>query len=205
MTPRLRKFALTAHVTSSVGWLGTVAAFQALAIAAVSSPEPQLVRGFYWAMELVGVVCHRALLRRLAGHRTRRLTRHVLGIVSILLGLRKVPADGRWRRGPARIHSNAWVVGRFGRKPGLAPRRATEPETIASASFWRRPAGVAGSHGPGGVQALGDDGVRTPYATWRGSARVGPQNHHLEPTTPTWGYRPGPAAPGPAPYRRWPS
>ena len=54
MTPGLRKFALTAHVTSSVGWLGTVAAFQALAIAAVSSREPQLVRGFYSAMELVG-------------------------------------------------------------------------------------------------------------------------------------------------------
>jgi hypothetical protein len=27
MTPGLRKFALTAHVTSSVGWLGAVAAF----------------------------------------------------------------------------------------------------------------------------------------------------------------------------------
>jgi hypothetical protein len=54
MTPRLRKFALTAHVTSSVGWLGTVAAFQALAIAAVRSREPEAVRGFYLAMELTG-------------------------------------------------------------------------------------------------------------------------------------------------------
>jgi hypothetical protein len=54
MTPRLRKFALTAHVTSSVGWFGTVAAFQALAIAAVTSREPDAVRGFYMAMELIG-------------------------------------------------------------------------------------------------------------------------------------------------------
>jgi hypothetical protein len=54
MTPRLRKFALTAHVTSSVGWLGTVAAFQALAIAAVRSRGPETVRGFYLAMELTG-------------------------------------------------------------------------------------------------------------------------------------------------------
>jgi len=54
MTPRLRKFALTAHVTSSVGWLGTVASFQALAIAAVMSRDPQTVRGFYLAMELTG-------------------------------------------------------------------------------------------------------------------------------------------------------
>jgi hypothetical protein len=54
MTPRLRKFALTAHVTSSVGWLGTVASFQALAIAALTSRELETVRGSYWAMELTG-------------------------------------------------------------------------------------------------------------------------------------------------------
>ncbi len=54
MTPRLRKFALTAHVTSSVGWLGTVASFQALAIAALTSRDPATVRGFYLAMELIG-------------------------------------------------------------------------------------------------------------------------------------------------------
>ena len=54
MTPRLRKFTLTAHVTSSVGWLGTVASFQALAVAAVTSRDPGTVRGFYLAMELIG-------------------------------------------------------------------------------------------------------------------------------------------------------
>ena len=32
MSPRLRKFALMAHVTSSVGWTGAVAAFLALGI-----------------------------------------------------------------------------------------------------------------------------------------------------------------------------
>jgi hypothetical protein len=54
MKPHLRKFALTAHVTSSVGWLGTVASFQALAIAAVTSREPATVRGLYIGMELIG-------------------------------------------------------------------------------------------------------------------------------------------------------
>jgi hypothetical protein len=54
LTPRLRKFALTAHVTSSVGWLGTAAAFQALAIAAVMSREPVTIRGLYRGMELIG-------------------------------------------------------------------------------------------------------------------------------------------------------
>ncbi len=52
MAPGLRKFALTAHVTSSVGWLGAVAGFLALAIAGLTSKGAQLVRAAYLAMEL---------------------------------------------------------------------------------------------------------------------------------------------------------
>ena|SRR5436190_7614911 len=52
MTPGLRKFALTMHVTSSVGWLGAVGAFLCLAIAGVGSADPQLVRAAYLAMHL---------------------------------------------------------------------------------------------------------------------------------------------------------
>ncbi|MGP3948612.1 hypothetical protein [Streptomyces sp. 7N604] len=54
MTPPLRKVALTAHVTSSVGWLGAVAAFLALAIAGLAGQDPQKVRGAYVAMEVTG-------------------------------------------------------------------------------------------------------------------------------------------------------
>lgn len=53
MTPRLRKLALTAHVTSSVGWLGSVAAFLALAVAGLVSHDTQKVRAAYLAMDLV--------------------------------------------------------------------------------------------------------------------------------------------------------
>jgi len=53
MTPRVRKLALTTHVTSSVGWLGAVAAFLALAVAGVSSGDAQLVRAAYLAMHLI--------------------------------------------------------------------------------------------------------------------------------------------------------
>jgi hypothetical protein len=52
MPPSLRKFALTAHVTSSVGWLGAVAGFLALAFAGLTSEEGQTVRAAYLAMEL---------------------------------------------------------------------------------------------------------------------------------------------------------
>ena len=42
LTPALRKFALTAHVTFSVGWLGAVGGFLALAIAGLFSGDEQM-------------------------------------------------------------------------------------------------------------------------------------------------------------------
>ena len=50
--PVTRKFALTAHVTSSVGLLGAVAAFLALAIAGLTSHDARMVRAAYLAMNL---------------------------------------------------------------------------------------------------------------------------------------------------------
>ncbi|MGW1958402.1 hypothetical protein ACWCPI_37615 [Streptomyces sp. NPDC001920] len=52
--PRLRKLTLALHVTTSVGWLGAVAAFLALAVAGLTSSAPQTVRGAYVAMEVIG-------------------------------------------------------------------------------------------------------------------------------------------------------
>jgi hypothetical protein len=53
MTIGLRKFALTGHVTSSVGLLGSIGAFLALAIAGLTNQEVQVVRAVYLAMELI--------------------------------------------------------------------------------------------------------------------------------------------------------
>jgi hypothetical protein len=52
MTLRVRKLALTAHITCSVGWLGAVASFLALSIAGLTREDPQQVRAAYLAMEL---------------------------------------------------------------------------------------------------------------------------------------------------------
>jgi hypothetical protein len=52
MTASLRKLVLTAHITVSVGWLGTVAAFLALTITELTSRDAQMVRTAYAAMEL---------------------------------------------------------------------------------------------------------------------------------------------------------
>jgi len=51
MPPRVRQFALTAHVTTSVGWIGAVVVFLALAIIGLTSPDAQTVRGAYLVME----------------------------------------------------------------------------------------------------------------------------------------------------------
>ena len=52
MTPGVRKLALTTHVTSSIGWLGSIATFLALAIAGLVSLEPETVRAAYVATHL---------------------------------------------------------------------------------------------------------------------------------------------------------
>ena len=51
MAPRLRKLALTAHVVSSVGWLGAVAGFLAIAVVGVTNQDAPTVRGAYLVME----------------------------------------------------------------------------------------------------------------------------------------------------------
>jgi hypothetical protein len=54
MTPGFRKFALTAHITFSVGWIGAVVAYLALGVAAVTSGDAQTMRAAWIGMELIG-------------------------------------------------------------------------------------------------------------------------------------------------------
>jgi len=54
MTPGVRKFVLTIHLTCSVVWMGAVVAYLALGIAAVTSPDAQTVRAAWTAMDVTG-------------------------------------------------------------------------------------------------------------------------------------------------------
>jgi hypothetical protein len=54
MAPSLRKFALTAHVTSSAGWIGAVVAFLAIALVALLDADAEKVRAASTTMELIG-------------------------------------------------------------------------------------------------------------------------------------------------------
>lgn len=51
MRPRLRELGFTAHVTSSVGWLGAVVVFLAHALVGVISDDAPTVRAVYLVME----------------------------------------------------------------------------------------------------------------------------------------------------------
>ena len=52
--PGARKLALTAHVVSSVGWLGAVVTFLAVSLAALATDDEQVARGAYLLMEPIG-------------------------------------------------------------------------------------------------------------------------------------------------------
>jgi hypothetical protein len=50
MTPALRRFTFTAHITSSIGWVGAALTFLALAVIGFTSDDPVKVRGAYLLM-----------------------------------------------------------------------------------------------------------------------------------------------------------
>jgi hypothetical protein len=52
-TTPIRKFTLTLHVISSVGWFGAVATFLALAVAGLTTEETQLASATYLAIEVI--------------------------------------------------------------------------------------------------------------------------------------------------------
>jgi hypothetical protein len=53
MTLNVKRIALTAHVSSSVGWFGAVGVFLSLAIVGLTSHNAQTVRAVYLSMELI--------------------------------------------------------------------------------------------------------------------------------------------------------
>jgi MFS family permease len=69
MPPRLRKFALAVHITLAVGWIGAVASYIALDVAAAASQDAQTLRAAYLGMEIIAwyVVVPLALASLLSG------------------------------------------------------------------------------------------------------------------------------------------
>jgi hypothetical protein len=125
MTPGLRKFALTAHVTFSVGWLGAVVAYLAVAIACLVSRDAQMVRSGYFTMELTGwfVIVPLSLAALLTGLIQSLgtewglfryywiLVKCVLTLGAITVLLLHMPAVSRRSGGPAEVvHSGGGLL-----------------------------------------------------------------------------------------------
>ncbi len=53
LTPVLRKLMLTSHVVFSIGWIGAVTSFLALAIVGLTSQSTPLVNSAYLAMDMI--------------------------------------------------------------------------------------------------------------------------------------------------------
>ena len=59
MTPGVRKLALSAHLTFSIGWIGAVAAYLTLDLTVATSQDAELLRAAWIAM---GVITSRAIV-----------------------------------------------------------------------------------------------------------------------------------------------
>jgi hypothetical protein len=94
MAPRLRKLMLTTHLTTSLGWLGAVAAYIALDVTATTGQDLQLVRAAYVAMDVTVrfVIIPLAIASLLTGivqsaGTTWGLFRHYWTLISLVLTL----------------------------------------------------------------------------------------------------------------------
>ena len=81
MTPALRRFTFTTHITSSVGWVGAALAFLALAVIGFTSDDPGEGPRGVPPDGAGGVVCPRSLGACIAAQRHRLVAGHDVGAV----------------------------------------------------------------------------------------------------------------------------
>lgn len=69
MRPSVRKLALAAHITLSVGWIGAVLAYLVIVLAAATRPDEETMRAAWMGMALIGwyVIVPMALASLLTG------------------------------------------------------------------------------------------------------------------------------------------
>src|SRR5512132_930307 len=181
LPPRLRKLALTAHVTASVGWLGAVIAFLNLSVTGLTSQNPQTVRGAYLSNGADRPGRPRPLGPGLTTHRAHLLPGQHLGPVPALLGPVQARHQPRRHNRLAALYADPRLPGR--RRGGNAlgqswASRAAGP--IANAARRRRPPAPAGGHRAGHLQAPRHDPLRAAHPT-----PATPTPPTVTPATPT--------------------
>jgi hypothetical protein len=103
MSSRHRRFVLTTHVISSVGWLGAAAAYLVLAVDVPASQDAQMVRAAVLVMELIAwlVTVPMALASPFSGIVQSLGT--TWGLFGALLGPVQAPAQRLCRLPPAGV------------------------------------------------------------------------------------------------------
>lgn len=126
--PRLRKAVVSAHVVSSVGWLGAVFAYVSLDVVAVTGRDVQLVRGAYVGMELLAyaVIVPLALVTVVVGLVTAWSTpwgvfRHYWVVAKLLLTLVATVVLLVETRTISALADTAMSAGDPGELPGTLP------------------------------------------------------------------------------------
>jgi hypothetical protein len=154
MPPRLRKFALAAHVTFSVGWLGAVVAYLALAIAGLSTHDVSMLRAAYLSMELIGwfVIVPLSFAALLTG--LVQSLGHPVGPVPPLLDPGEVPADRRCHHGFA------------GHMPAVSRTAAKAAEMTPFGADFRALQIQLVVHAAGGLLALLAATILSVYKPW---------------------------------------
>lgn len=178
MTPSLRKLALTTHVSVSVGWLGAVAAYLALAITGLTTRESDMASVAYRAMEVIGMGGYRAVQPCRAAERTGPGIGHGVGTVSSLLDRGEALADGSCHGSSAAAHAQCEPHGSARSGYSFRYRRLGSASHAAPGSRGRGGAGAAHDHHAFRVQAVGQDRQRSAQAR-KGECDM--KNHTHEP------------------------
>jgi uncharacterized cupredoxin-like copper-binding protein len=141
MSPRLRKFALTVHVTASVGWIGAVAAYIALDVAAATGQDAQTLCGAYLAMELTAsfVIVPLAFATLLSGLVMSLWACHVIGHqvgpVPALLDVDFTPANPDCHQSLAGGNADNQLLRRQSSRSDNVQRRSARASEISLWSY----------------------------------------------------------------------
>lgn len=160
MPPRLRKITLIAHIVSSVGSLGAVAGFLALAIAGLFTESDQVMRSVYIVTELVArsVIVPLVFASLVTGlvqslGTTWGVFRHYWVLAKLLLTIfhRGRPDAADERDSPRR---------RRGGRSRVRQHRCSRPETIAGRACRWRPRRASRHDDAVGAEAPRVDAIR---------------------------------------------
>lgn len=165
LTPRVSKLILTAHITFSVAWFGAVAAFLALAINRSKKQRCSDGAVYVFSDATGHIIRDRPVRIGFAADWTSCVSRHEMGLVSILLGYHKTCDNGPNHRSfidPHETHQ----FGSQRRGPDCIVRIGS-PQGAGriGSEGWARPPAATRDNSARRLQTMRTNRVRTPQTS----------------------------------------